>query len=176
MNKLYIIERFITVPGALVRGFFEQLVCRLCGIPVEDNRILRNDELNSHIEHELAPTSRKAFIICFLPAFLNGILATLLFLPSFINLFYLQTTNTVYAIIYIVAYYFAFSLYVNSYPTVEDALNMKYQVYHGGNILQKIFYSISFPFLYIGAYAEKYSITFLIALAEMAGLIAIAVA
>lgn len=174
MDKLYIIERFITAPGALVRGFFEHLVCRMCGIPVEDNRILRNDELGSHVEHELAPTARKAFAVCFVPAFLNGVLATFLFFASFINLFYLQTSSAFYTLIYAVAYYLAFSLYLNSYSTVEDALNMRYQVYHNGNIFQKIFYSISFPFLYLGSYAERYSITTLIALLEMAGLIFIA--
>ena len=55
MTTLYIITKYLTFPGALVRGFFEQLVCRICGIPVEDNRIVRRDELSGHIEHELFP-------------------------------------------------------------------------------------------------------------------------
>ena len=38
MNILYVITRFITFPGALVRAMWEHLVCKICGVPVEDNR------------------------------------------------------------------------------------------------------------------------------------------
>ena len=55
MNILYVITRFITFPGALVRAMWEHLVCKICGVPVEDNRTFRNNEMCSHIEHELMP-------------------------------------------------------------------------------------------------------------------------
>lgn len=173
MTSLYIITRFLTFPGSLVRGFFEQLVCRICGIPVEDNRIVRRDELSGHIEHELFPKSRGAFAVCFVPAFMNGVLAFLLFLCPFVNLFLFEMSGLVSIILSVISYWFAFSLYVNSYPTIEDALNMKEKVYKEGTVLQKIFYAPGFLFLYIGAYAERYCITFLIAVATLIALIMI---
>lgn len=163
MNTLYIITRFITFPGAFARAIWEHIVCKFCGIPVENNRILKNDELCSHIEHELAPTSRKAFALAFVPAFMNGILAFLLAVPSIISYFYFEISSPLNTAVGILGYYFAFSLYVNSYPTIEDALNMKEKVYSKGTLLQKIVYSIGFVFCYVGAFLEKYLVTFLIA-------------
>lgn len=171
MTAVYIITRFLTFPGALVRGFFEHLVCRICGIPVEDNRIVRRDELSGHIEHELFPKARGAFAICFVPAFMNGILSFLLFLCPFVNLFLFEMNGVLSIILGVISYWFAFSLYVNSYPTIEDALNMKEKVYKNGSVLQKIFYSPGFVFLYVGAFAERYCITFLIAAAAFVALL-----
>ena len=170
MTTLTIITRYLTFPGALVRGFFEQLICRICGIPVEDNRIVRREELSGHIEHELFPKARGAFAICFVPAFMNGILAFLLCICPTVNLFMFEMSGVLQTILFAVAYWFAFSLYVNSYPTIEDMLNMKEKVYKEGTAAQKIFYAPGFLFLTIGAYAEKYGITFLLAVAGFIGL------
>lgn len=171
MTAVYIMTRFLTFPGALVRGFFEHLVCRICGIPVEDNRIVRRDELSGHIEHELFPKARGAFAVCFVPAFMNGVLAFLLFLCPFVNLFLFEMNGVLSIILGVISYWFAFSLYVNSYPTIEDALNMKEKVYKNGSVLQKIFYSPGFVFLYVGAFAERYCVTFLIAVAAFVALL-----
>ncbi|MGN1418119.1 MAG: hypothetical protein ACI4W6_02190 [Acutalibacteraceae bacterium] len=171
MTVLYIITKYLTLPGAMVRGFWEHLVCKICGIPVEDNRLIRNDEVSSHVEHELAPTSRKAFALCFVPAFMNGVLALILTIPSICGLFFFNISGALNVIPNVLAYWFAFSLYVNSYPLVEDALNMKYQVYKNGTILQKIVYAPGFLFTYVGAYAEKYCITFVLAVAGFVALL-----
>lgn len=157
----------------MVRGLWEHIVCRICGIPVEDNRLLRSDELCSHVEHEFAQSARHAFALCFVPAFMNGLLAFLLAFPSLLSLFYFEQSGLITIILGVVSYWFAFSLYVNSYPLVEDALNMKEQIYKHGTVLQKIFYSIGFPFLYIGAFCEKYLITFVLAVIGLVGLILI---
>lgn len=165
MDKLYVITKYLTFPGALVRGFWEHIVCRACGIPVEDNRLLRSDELIGHVEHELAPTSRKAFAVCFVPAFLNGLVALILTMSSVVSLFAFSMSSIAATISDILGVWFAFSLFVNSYPLVEDALNMKEKIYKSGTVIQKIFYAPGFAFLYIGAFLEKYLITFLLALA-----------
>lgn len=173
MNGLYIFTRFITCPGAWVRGFFEHLVCKISSIPVEDNRILTRDEMASHIEHELAPTPRKAFALCFVPAFFNGLFAFILAMCSVTGLFYYEQSAPVDIIVNAVSYWFAFSLFVNSYPSVEDALNMKDMVYKYGTVLQKIVYAPAFVLLYLGAFLEKYCITFVIAVAGFAALLMI---
>lgn len=171
MTALYYITRFLTFPGAMVRGVWEHIVCKICGIPVENNRLLRADELCSHVEHELAPTARKAFLVCFVPAFMNAILAFFLSTPAIIGYFYFEMASAESTIINLVSYYFAFSLFVNSYPTVEDALNMREKVYKEGNLLQKIFYIPGFVVCYIGAFLEKYLVTFVLAVVGLVYLI-----
>ncbi len=167
MSAIYAITRFLTFPGAAVRAMWEHLICKICGVPVEDNRTFRFDEMCSHIEHELMPKAGGAFAISFVPAFFNGILAFLLCIGPMLGLFAFEMSGTASRIVYIVAYWFAFSLYVNSYPTVEDALNMKEKVYKHGNIAQKIFYSPGFLGCFVGAYLEKYCVTFLLAAAAL---------
>lgn len=171
MNILYVITRFITFPGALVRAMWEHLVCKICGVPVEDNRTFRNDEMCSHIEHELLPHASGAFAVCFVPAFMNGMLALFLSWTPMLGLFAFEMTGTASKIISIVAYWFAFSLYVNSYSSIEDALNMKEKVYKSGNIFQKILYAPGFLGCYVGAYLERYLVTFVAALGVLVYLI-----
>lgn len=171
MTGLYIIIKYLTFPGALIRGMWEQIVCRICKIPVEDNRYLRNDEMISHIEHELMPKAQGAFAICFVPAFMNFIGALLLCLAPVMFTLYARFDDTVLTIVNALTYWFAFSLIVNSYPLIEDAMNMMEKVYKQGNIPQKILYAPAAVLLYIGAFAEKYCITFIIALAVTASII-----
>jgi hypothetical protein len=167
MTKLYILTRYLTFPGAFVRCLWEQIICRIHGIPMEDTRLLRRDELCSHIEHELCPKAGGAFAIGFVPALFNAILAFLLALGPLLGVFVFRMNNPIVTVLQIVAYWFAFSLYVNSYPSVEDALNMKEKIYREGNILQKILFLPGFVGCYIGAFLERYCITFLLALAVM---------
>ena len=77
MTAFYYITKYITFPGAYVRCFWEQIICRICKVPVEDNRYLRQDELAGHIDHEFMPTARSAFALCFVPAFFNALGALL---------------------------------------------------------------------------------------------------
>ncbi len=173
MTKLYILIKYLTFPGALIRGMWEQLVCRICKIPVEDNRYLRSDEMISHIEHELMPKAQGAFALCFVPAFMNFIGAFLLALAPVMFTLYARFDDTVLTIVNAVSYWLAFSLMVNSYPLIEDAYNMMEKVYRQGNILQKVLYAPAAALLFVGAFAERYCITFLIALGVTAAIIII---
>lgn len=165
MTKLYIITKYLTFPGALIRCMWEQIVCRICKVPVEDNRYLRNDEMISHIEHEFMPKARGAFALCFVPAFMNFIGAFLLALAPVMFTLYARFDDTVLTIVNAIAYWFAFSLMINSYPLIEDAYNMMEKVYKQGNILQKIFYAPAAVLLFIGAFVEKYCISFILGIA-----------
>ena len=62
---------------------------------------------------------------------------------------------------------------VNSYPLVEDAYNMMEKIYKNGNILQKILYAPAAVFLFIGAFVEKYCISFILGIALTAAIILI---
>lgn len=170
MTTLYIIIKYLTFPGAFVRCMWEQIVCRICKVPVENNRCLRNDEMISHIEHELMPKAQGAFAICFVPAFMNAIGAFLLSVAPLMFTIYIQIDDTMLTVVNLISYWVAVSLMVNSYPLIEDALNMMEKVYKHGNILQKILYAPGAVLLYIGAYAEKYCISFILAIALTASI------
>ena len=161
MIAFYYITRFLTFPGVYMRCFWEQIVCRICRVPVEDNRYLRQDEMCSHIDHELMPTASGAFALCFVPAFFNAIGAFFLAIFPVVYLFIYETTDLVLLLVCAVSYWFACSLYINSYSLVEDAINMMEKIYKGGNILQKILYAPGAALLYIGSYLERYGITFI---------------
>lgn len=165
MTTLYIIVKYLTFPGAYVRCMWEQIVCRICKVPVEDNRCLRKDEMVSHIEHEFMPTAQSAFAICFVPAFMNAIGALFLSVAPIMFTLFAQFSDAKMTVVNIIAYWFAASLMVNSYPLVEDALNMMEKIYKKGNILQKILYAPAAALLFIGAYVEKYCISFVLAIA-----------
>lgn len=173
MTKLYIITKYLTFPGALIRGMWEQIVCRICKVPVEDNRYLRNDEMISHIEHEFMPKARGAFALCFVPAFMNFIGAFLLALAPIMFTLYSRFDEMLLTVVNVIAYWFAFSLMVNSYPLIEDAYNMMEKVYKQGNILQKIFYAPAAALLFIGAFVEKYCISFVLGIALTAAIVLI---
>lgn len=163
MTSLYIFLKYLTFPGALVRGMWEQAVCRSSKVVVEDNRYLRRDELASHIDHELMPTARSAFAICFVPFFFNMLGALIFGLIPALMLVWLQFKGLFIMASCAVSYWFAVSLFCNAFPLIEDAMNMVDKVYHNGNILQKIFYAPGVAITYAGAFLEKYSITFVIA-------------
>ena len=163
MTAFYYITKYLTFPGVYVRCFWEQIVCRICKVPVEDNRYLRKDEMCSHIDHELMPTASSAFAICFVPAFFNAIGAFFLAILPIVFLFVYRTTNPLLLAATAVSYWFAFSLYVNSYSLIEDAINMLEKIYKQGNMFQKIIYAPGAALLYVGAYMERYGVTFIIA-------------
>lgn len=165
MTALYILTKYLTFPGALVRGMWEQIVCRICKVPVEDNRYLRKDEMISHVEHEFMPKAQGAFALCFVPAFMNAIGALFLCVAPIMFTLYVQIDDTALTIVNLIAYWFAASLMVNSYPLVEDAWNMMEKIYKHGNIIQKVLYAPGAAFLFVGAYLEKYCITFILAIA-----------
>ncbi|MBR5437485.1 MAG: hypothetical protein IKV21_01070 [Clostridia bacterium] len=173
MTSLYIFIKYLTFPGALVRCMWEQIVCRICKVPVEDNRYLRKDEMISHVEHEFMPKAQGAFAICFVPAFMNFIGALFLCLAPIMFTLYIRIDDFLLTLVNAAAYWFAFSLMINSYPLIEDAYNMMEKIYKQGNILQKILYAPAAAFLFVGAYAEKYCITFILGAALTAGIILI---
>ncbi len=173
MTSLYILTKYLTFPGALIRCMWEQIVCRICKVPVEDNRYLRNDEMTSHVEHELMPKAQGAFALCFVPAFMNFIGAVFLALAPIMFTFYAKFDDTVLTVVNGLAYWFAFSLMVNSYPLIEDAYNMMEKIYKEGNILQKILYAPGAALLFIGAFVERYCISFILGIVATVAIILI---
>lgn len=159
MTFLYILIRYLTFPGAYIRAMWEQVVLRCTKTVVEDNRYIRDDEMSGHVEHEFTEKAQGSFALCFVPLFFNAIAIFFLMLfPAVIR------ANSLAATIFgCLSIWFAVSLFSNSFPLIEDAMNMMEKVYKKGNILQKILYAPGAIITYVGAYLERYNITFFIA-------------
>ena len=89
MKLIYVYVKIFTFPGALAKAFFAQIMCRIFRCPVEDNRYLRTDEMCGHVEHELIHTPLESYLFCFIPGLLNFLLAVMLGVIPFVNIFLL---------------------------------------------------------------------------------------
>ncbi len=162
MTTIYIITRFLTFPGAVIRAFWEQVICRIHKSGVEDNRYLRQDEMCSHVEHELMKTAGSAFAVCFVPMILQLLLAFFVATPAAFDILYLGSFSFPKGVLDIICLWLGFSLVVNCFPSVEDAINMTDKLYFGkANVFQKIIFSPGAVICYLGAYIERYCVTFL---------------
>ena len=89
MKLIYVYVKIFTFPGALTKALFEQIACRMYGVPVEDNRYLRTDEMCGHVEHELIHKPVESYLFCLIPGLLNFLLAVMLGVIPFVNIFLL---------------------------------------------------------------------------------------
>ena len=89
MKLIYVYVKIFTFPGALTKAFFEQVMCRIFRCPVEDNRYLRTDEMCGHVEHELIRKPVESYLFCLIPGLLNFLLAVMLGIIPFVNIFLL---------------------------------------------------------------------------------------
>ncbi len=164
MTVIYIASKILTFPGAYLRGFWEQLTCKILGLPVEMPGYLRLDEACGHVEHGLAEKGFSVYLIATGPGFMNLMTGFPLFLAGYINLVYMgirPADSMGLFIFYILLLYVGFSLLCNVFPLVEDAMNLYDIVFSQKkmNIIGRIFAFIPSMITYAGAYLEKYAIT-----------------
>ena len=162
MRIVYIIVKLLTLPGAMMHSFFEHLSCRICKVLVDDARTIRNDEMLSHIEHELVKRRGASFDICFIPFIFN----------LFFGIIFLATGSV--AIIYLGAYkswmlwvlfYLGISFLTNLFPQMEDVLMLKENVYKKkSNIFVKVIVAPFYGIFYVGAQLERFGLTLLTSL------------
>lgn len=167
MTALYIASKILTFPGAYIKGFWEQLTCKILGLPVEVPGYLRLDEACGHVEHSLATKGGAAYLMATGPAFMNFSAGLWIFLAGFVNLRYMGITHydsiELFAA-YVLMTYVGVSMLCNVFPLVEDAMNLHDLLYRQkkGNFLGRILAYIPTMIAYAGAYAEKYCITTLL--------------
>ncbi len=166
MTVLYIISKILTFPGAFIKGFWEQLTCKILGLPVEVPGYLRLDEACGHVEHSLAVKCGSAYLMATGPAFMNFSSGIWIFLAGFVNLRYMGITPydsvSLFAL-YVAMTYVGVSMLCNVFPLVEDVMNLHDLLYRQkkGNALGRILAYIPTKIAYAGAFAEKHCITFL---------------
>ena len=166
MNTLYVISKYVTVVGSVLKGFWEHLFCRMLAIPVQDARYLQPNELCGHVEHDFTKTKAKTFFLCYLPGFMNRLFGYGMTIAGFIGLFYLKVPSSSPIFwIDIVLLYLGVSLFCNNAPLYEDALNNWDLLYGKGNksnIAVKIFAFIPSAYIIVSAWLEKNAVSFLI--------------
>ena len=172
MTALYIASKFLTFPGAYIKGFWEQLTCKLLGLPVEVPGYLRIDEACGHVEHAFPKKGWAAYLIATGPAFMNFNIGLWIFLAGFMNLFCMGVTPSDSIVLFIVCVlmtYLGVSMLCNVFPLVEDVMNLYDLLYRQkkGNIIGRIFAFIPTVITYAGAYLEKYCITVVLWIAAM---------
>ncbi len=162
MVTVYYIIKFITAPGALLKGFLEHLFCRIFGVPVEFNQYMQKNELCGHAEHFLAP-KRGSFGICYFPHLIMLLLGLAISLPAGIDFFYFGRFSWTALLLF----YMGLSLLANLFPLMEDAINLWEHLYGEDSDSKTIVKILLSPFaviLYAGAWLEQYGLTLLTAL------------
>ncbi|MBQ7595095.1 MAG: hypothetical protein IJU45_00350 [Clostridia bacterium] len=124
MKIIYLISKYATFFGALIKGLWEHIFCGIFKIFVEDARYLQPNELCGHVEHSLPQSRAKAFLSIFFPSVINGILAFFLCASGFTGIFILKVSAK-HAMfwVYAVLLYLGISFLCNIFPLVEDAMN-----------------------------------------------------
>lgn len=178
MRAVYIISKIITLPGAYIKAFWENLFCRALGVPVESADLLRYDETLGHVEQEFARTKLKSFLVCWLPGLANKILGAIMFTGGALGLLYLgvgpknaETGEASYIFyVYILLFYLGVSLLCNIFPLIENALHMWEMLYggEGVHIVWKVVLFIPAVIIVAGAYIERYALSLLLYIALIA--------
>lgn len=159
MKSLYKIIKYITFPGALLKGFLEQLFCRIYHIPVTNSEYMQDNELCGHVEHDLAG-KKGSFGIAWFPHIIMVLLGLFIALPGGINFFYIGTFD----VLSLILFYVGVSFLTNAFPLEDDVLNMWDHLYgkdSDAKMVSKIFLAIPAAVLYAGSYLEKYGLTIL---------------
>ena len=124
MKIIYLISKYATFFGALIKGLWEHIFCGIFKIFVEDARYLQPNELCGHVEHSLSHNRAKTFFSIFIPSLINAVLAFFLCSAGFTGLFVLKVAHTSAMFwIYVVLLYLGISFLCNIFPLVEDAMN-----------------------------------------------------
>ncbi len=158
MGLINYIVKLITFPGAFLKGFLEQLACRMFGVPVEFSKYFQKNELCGHVEHMLAP-KKGSFGICFLPHIISLFCGIVFSIPAALNIVYLGKVN-VFGVIFL---YFGISCLLNCFPLIEDAVNMWDNIFKNKDTksVAKIGLAAPAAVMYLGAFLEHYFITIL---------------
>ena len=124
MKIIYLISKYATFFGALIKGLWEHIFCGIFKIFVEDARYLQPNELCGHVEHSLPQSRAKALLSTLFPSVINGVLAFFLCVSGFTGLFILKVpVKSVMFWVYAVLLYLGISFLCNIFPLVEDAMN-----------------------------------------------------
>lgn len=172
MEKLYVALKYLTLPAGLIRAMIEQSVCKNYKIEIDDNNPIKSDETASHIDHSFARSAISAFALCFRPFFFCSLLSFFVGVIPTLVLIQFQMFSYPAIVVHIIALYLAISLFLNSFPMIEDAINMIEKLYKSPcNILLKIICMPGAAVCFIGAYLERYNLTIVLVIGVIIGIL-----
>lgn len=158
MRIINVIVKVLTFPAAFLKGFWEQRICRMMGIPVESKKIFQSGEMAGHIEHELFRSPSKSFRFCFFSGLMVFLAGVIMAFPGLICV-YLGSAGFMK--------WFALAclgnaamMFTNIFPSIGDAIEM-WENYKKMGTSAKILLAPVAAIMYVGAYAETWGITLL---------------
>lgn len=160
MRIINVIVKVLTFPAAFFKGFWEQLICKIMGIPVESKKVFQSGEMAGHIEHELFCSASKSFKFCFFSGFMTFLAGLVFLFPALFGLIYLDVTSAMMQLFILSWLIIAAGLFTNIFPSIEDAIEM-WESYKEMNKFAKVILAPAAAIMYAGAYAETCGITFL---------------
>ncbi len=164
MRYINAIVKILTFPGGFLRGFWEQLFCKIYGIPVENKKYFQFNEMAGHIEHEPVSDSAKNYFFCLFSGMMVFLAGVLFAIPAVINLMFLDVINETWRFFSIGFLYLALSMFTNLFPSIEDALTM-WEKYKSMDGVMKVIFAPGALVMYAGAYAENVGATLITNLA-----------
>lgn len=159
MTVLYVITKYLTFPGAFLRCFWEQFMCKLQKLPIENNKCLQTNEMCGHIEHEISRGKAKSFFFAFIPGLLTFLMGVVCLIPPLVDLLILDVSAPALKIVCYVSLYLAVSMLTNIFPSVEDAMVM-WEDYTKLGLGLRILFFLGAVIMKVGAVCEKYTVTF----------------
>lgn len=159
MKIVYIIVKFLTLPGAILHAFFEHMSCRWTKVIVDDARVVQANEMLSHVDHELIKRKSASFDVCFIPFFFNLALGFLLLMNGATTVYYFGKYNDGLAWICL---YLGISLCTNLFPQIEDVMMLKENFFaNNDKKISKILVAPFYAIFFVGAKIESLGITLL---------------
>ena len=159
MRTVYIIVKFLTLPGAILHAFFEHMSCRWTKVIVDDARVVQANEMLSHVDHELIKRKSASFDVCFIPFFFNLALGFLLLMNGATTVYYFGKYNDGLAWICL---YLGISLCTNLFPQIEDVMMLKENFFaNNDKKISKILIAPFYAIFFVGAKIESLGITLL---------------
>lgn len=171
MKWLYVLTKAMYFPGTFMKGFWEHLTCRALRIPIyAADRYVNRNILSGHVSMTPAETPGKAFFACFLPSVLNFLVGFPAFAAGVVTLGFLgvdviDPMSGQFCppfVLYVLLYLFGASFLCNLFPYLEDirhAVHLLYGKNSTISIVGKVFAFLPTALLTVGAYLERYCVT-----------------
>ncbi|MBR5618820.1 MAG: hypothetical protein IKW76_03710 [Clostridia bacterium] len=177
MTFLYVLTKTIYFPGTFIKAFWEHVICRLLGVEIfaADTYLSRN-RLCGHVSMLPPANAGKRFLLCFLPALLNFSLGFPAFAAGAVTLGFLGVDVVdpmtgkfcPLFILYVLVYLFGASCLCSLFPYVDDVRHLWRTHYTADSTASgagKVFAFLPTCLMMIGAYLEKYCVTFFVTVA-----------
>lgn len=162
MRIVYIIVKFLTLPGAMLHAFFEHMCCRASKVIVDDARTVQANEMLSHVDHELIKRRGASFDFCFIPFFFNLMLGFLTLSHGAVTIYYFSRYNDIFAW---VCLYLGISLLTNLFPMPEDVMMLKENFFGEKKGASRFFVAPFYGIFFVGTYLEKFGLSLITSIA-----------